>query len=148
MRAIILGAASLLLASTAFAQAVSVMTPEQAIAAAAAKPDDGVRGTFEFVVKGVGEVKTPQGRIVYLNSEQDYRVGANLSAQIMTSTVKSLEQALGGPLTQTIIGKRVQIEGTAKQTKIAVAEERGQKPFGYYFQTRISVKGPDQVKVL
>lgn len=149
MKAVLrIGVVSLLIATGAHAQDAGVMAPAEAIAAAAARPEDGVKGTFEFVVKGVGEVNSPQGRIVYLNSEQDYRIGANLSVQVMTSTVKALEQQLGGPLTQTAIGKRVVVDGVAKQAKIAVAEEKGEKPFGYYFQTRITVKSTDQLKVL
>ena len=146
MRKLLVVTASMLLAAAAYGQTVSVMTPEQAIAAA--YPDDGVKGRFAFVVKGVGEMRTPQGRIVFLNSEQDYRAGANLSVQVLASTVKALERELGGPLTQTMIGKRVQVNGTARQTKIGVAEQKGEKPFGHDFQTRIPVTGPEQVKVL
>jgi hypothetical protein len=124
------------------------MTPEQAIAAAAADPDDGVKGRFAFVVKGLGEVSIRQGRIVFLDSEQDHRLGANIAVQVLASTVKALELELGGPLTQTMIGKRVQVDGTPRQTKIGVAEQKGEKPFGYCFRTRIPVTGPEQVKVL
>lgn len=140
--------ASVLVAATAFAQSAT-MTPEQGIAAAAANPDRGVEGAFEFVVQSVGETKAKQGTIIYLNSDTSYRSSENISAMIMPLTAKSLAEKLGGSVKEKIVGKRVVVTGTAKQTRIDFRDEDTNKPVGqYYFQTRISVKGPDQVKIL
>lgn len=135
------------LAAAALAQTAS-MTAEQGIAAAAANPDVGIAGTFEFVVQSVGETKASQGTIVYLNSENDYRSPGNISAMIMPSTAKALAAQLGGPVRDRLIGRSVAVTGTAKQTRINLFDEKTGKRTGqYYFQTRISVKGIEQISV-
>lgn len=137
--------ASLVVVAAAVAQSTS-MTAEQGIAAAAANPDRGAAGTFEFIVRSVGEAKSTQGTIVYLNSEDDYRSPLNISAMIMPATAKSLTESLGGSLRDRIVGKAVVITGTAKQTRIDFFDETTGKRTGqYYFQTRISVKGVEQI---
>lgn len=143
---LVIAAVFALAASTALAQTSGAhtpsMTPEQAITAAAANPERGVEGTFEFVVQSVGETKAAQGTIIYLNSEADYRSPDNISAMIMPLTARSMSQALGGPVREAVVGKRVAVAGTAKQTRIDVLDDN-RRPIGqYYFQTRISVKGP------
>ena len=148
MRAFLVVVGVSLLAATAALAQTANMTPEQGIAAAAANPEGGVTGTFEFIVQSVGDAKSAKGAIIYLNSETDYRAPTNISAMIMPLTATSLQQTLGGPLKEHLVGRRVAITGTAKQTRIDFLDERTGKRVGqYYFQTRISVRGADRVRI-
>jgi hypothetical protein len=81
-------------AAVAFAEpqaAPASMTPEQAITAAAANPEHGAQGEFEFVVASVGSGESARGTVVYLNSAADYRTPENLSVMIMPLTVREIE---------------------------------------------------------
>ena len=153
MRAVLLTVPVMLASMPAAAQsnpAPAAMSPAQAIAAAAeAGPEKGVQGVFEFAVANVGSGSTRnnQGERVYLNSEADYRSPANLSAEIMPATVKSLEQKQGGPLSASLVGKRVQVRGTVQQVRIN-EYSNGRKTGRYYFQTRILVRDAGQVVIL
>lgn len=144
---LIVAAASMIAASAALAQ-TAAFTPAQAIAGAAEKQDLGFPGTFEFVVKSSGESRHPQGVVLFLSSENDYRSPENLSIMIMPATINDLTKQLGGPAKEKLVGKRVAVTGTAKPVRIDMVDD-DRKPVGkYYFQTRVIVKSADQIKLL
>ena len=67
---------------------------------------------------------------------------------VMPSTAKSLAAQLGGPVRDRLVGRPVAVTGTAKQTRIDLFDDKTGKRTGqYYFQTRIIVKGIEQISV-
>lgn len=124
----------------------AALSPAQAIEAAAARPDDGAEGVFEFAVRSVGGGRSARSS-VFLNSAADYHEADNLSVMIRPAAAREIEQALGGPLAERLDGKRISVRGVARRVQVDVYGENRRKTGESYFQTRIEVTRADQVVV-
>lgn len=134
---IALSIAALALASPVLAQTVA-MSPDQAIAAAAASPKGEVQGKVEFTVASTGE----GGFNVYLNSEADYRDPANFTAELHSEATNAMKAKFGGHPVDTMKGKRIRVTGVVR--RVAIPKRDG----GSYFQTRIEIDTPSQIEIL
>jgi len=122
--------------------AVSLIDPGQAVLRAAAAPHSGVTGVFVMEVQATGRTDK-----VHLNSELDYRNPRNLSIAVMPDAAAELERLLGGPPEVVLKGKRIQVNGTARLTRIDFVVD--DKPSGkYYYQTHVRVRDASQIQVL
>lgn len=120
----------------------SVLTPQQAITAAASN-EDGVTGVFGFEVKNAN---FSDGKL-WLNSEEDYRDQRCLAVAIEGVHVKMLAAEFGGDPVEFLSGKQVEVSGTARRRKIVFLHDR--KFTGlYYFQTQLELQSVNDLKVL
>lgn len=145
------GLSILVLMCSAFAASASAgaqegaparLGPSEAIAAAAAEPRIGARGLFQMRVASVGRAD----RRVYLNSELDYRNPNNLSADVLPSVVRALAARHGATSEDFLIGKQIEVRGTARRVPIRITEYG--RPAGRYYQTRIVVTEVDRISVI
>ena len=120
-----------------------IMSPEAAVAAAAANPRDGKRGTFEMLVRSTG---TSHGH-VFLNSEADYRDPNNLSVDLDVRATKSLERQLGAPADQFYKGKSIVVRGTARRMPVLFFDDYGRPTGNFYYQTHVPVREPGQITI-
>ena len=134
---IVIAASALVLATPLHGQSAA-MTPAQAIAAATSASSGQVSGVFEFVVGSTGA----SGYNVYLNSAEDYKDPANLTAELHAEVNNKLHTKLGAFAQDVLKGKRVRIKGVAK--RVPIERRDGSK----YFQTRIDVDTLDQIEIL
>ncbi|MGY3265559.1 hypothetical protein [Lysobacter sp. HA35] len=116
--------------------------PGQAVLRAADAPLTGVTGVFALTVRGTGRTDK-----VHLNSQDDYRDPRNLSIAVLPHAAADLEKTFGGPLEQTLKGKRILVSGTAKRTRIDFTVD-GQPSGKYYYQTHVVVTHASQIQVL
>ena len=137
MMRIALSIAALAFASPAIAQ-TAAMSPAQAIAAAAAAPGGEVKGTVEFAVVSTGE----NGFNAYLNSDADYRSPGNVSAELHSEATNAMTASFGGHPVDTLKGKRIRVTGIIR--RVAIPTRDG----GSYYQTRIEIDTPSQIKIL
>jgi hypothetical protein len=124
----IIGAALLFGGTPVLAQAP--LGPAETIAAVAKSGD--VSGVFAFVVGSAGA----SGFNVYLNSAADYKDPGNLTIELHSAAINALKDKLGGYPQDTLTGKRVRVQGTARRV-----------PVGSHFQTRIVVESADQIEI-
>ena len=119
------------------------LEPYEAIQLAAASPENGVTGVFEFTVRASG-----QGRShVYFNSEADYRDQRCLTLSLTRGNAAALIESFGLQGREDLIGKKVRVEGTAKRVRISIAEE-GRRTGIYYYQTHVYVDDPGRVRLV
>lgn len=117
------------------------MSPAQAVMNAAEMPA-GVGGVFEMVVRATGR----QGRLLYLNSERDYRDQRNLTIAVGPEQERALAERLGGPVETAIAGKVIAVRGVARKTRIDFVS--GGRPSGkYYFQTHLNLRSARDLTV-
>lgn len=121
---------------------VPTIGPEEAIQSAAAAAPRGVLGVFELRVKATGR----QDGNVYLNSEGDYRDQRNLTIELRPSALGVLRAAYGADPDDYLIGKQIQVRGTARRIRIDFLA--GGTPTGkYYYQTHVVVSDAGQIVV-
>lgn len=118
------------------------LTAADATAGAAAQ-ENGVSGTFEFVVRSTGV--DDGGR--WLNSHTDYRDPSNLGVTVDELSLRSLlgNAGPGAQLTD-LIGRTVRVTGTARKVKIAFFSN-GRETGHYYFQTHLKVTHANQIEL-
>jgi hypothetical protein len=126
---------------TAFGPAL--LSPTEAVTAAADAAPRGVRGVFAMRVTATGWVR---GR-VYLNSENDYRDQRNLTINITPRAAERLARRHGERADRFFVGKRIEVRGTARRTRIDFISRN--RPTGlYYYQTHVAVTDPDQISIV
>jgi hypothetical protein len=103
----------------------------------------GVTGNFSFTIKAAAK----PGEIVYLNTELDYRDRRCITIALSPEIASHIEQQYGVTAQEYYLGKKVQVNGTAKQVKIWFFE-RGKRTDKYYYQTHIQIMRPKQIEVL
>jgi hypothetical protein len=133
--------------ATAAPKKAAALSAAQAIAAAA-KSDQGAQGVFQFAVASVGKSKSRRGGSAYLNSEADFHDPRNVSVRIPAKTVKDIETALGHPLEQGLVGKRIAVTGVARRIEKAHYDKDRKRTGETYAQTQIAVTSADQIVVL
>jgi len=119
------------------------LSPPEAVMAAAEAAPGSVRGVFAMRVTATGWVR---GR-VYLNSENDYRDQRNLTINIAPRAAERLARRYGTRADRFFAGKRVEVRGIARRTRIDFVSRN--RPTGlYYYQTQVAVTDPDQIVVI
>jgi hypothetical protein len=103
----------------------------------------GVTGNFSFTIKAAAK----PGKIVYLNTELDYRDRRCITIALSPEIASHIEQQYGVTAQEYYLGKKIQVNGTAKQVKIWFFE-RGKRTDKYYYQTHIQIMRPKQIEVL
>jgi hypothetical protein len=103
----------------------------------------GVKGNFSFTIKAAAK----PGEIVYLNTELDYRDRRCITIALSPKVASHIEQQYGVTAQEYYLGKKIQVNGTAKQVKIWFFE-RGKRTDKYYYQTHIRIIRPKQIEVL
>jgi hypothetical protein len=122
--------------------AAGVLTPPQAVMAAANAAPAGVPGTFWLIVRGAGT----QGGRFYLNSEADYRDQRNLTIDIDPQAARALEVRYGDNPLRFFAGKPIVVRGSARRVKIYFLSD-GRPTDKYYYQTHVGVTYPDQIRL-
>ncbi|HJR55764.1 MAG TPA: hypothetical protein VJ798_04230 [Rhizomicrobium sp.] len=125
-----------LLALTATAQA-EVRGPADAIRLSEQNPAAAF-GTYSFLVRATG---SDQG-LFFLNSEENYRDGRNLSVEIRPTAQRELQAIHGSDLASVFAGKTIWVRGQARRVPIAY---RG--TFQGYFQHRIRIERASQLSL-
>jgi hypothetical protein len=134
--------AFLVAACTAAEYGAGLITPEEAVMAAASAAPQGIAGTFALTVRGVG---TQDGRF-YLNSQPDYRDQRNLTIDIDPSVERTLESRLGASPLCYFAGRSIIVTGVAQRVKIFFISD-GQFTDKYYYQTHVRVSYPEQIRL-
>ncbi|QQV78586.1 hypothetical protein H5J25_08220 [Sphingomonas aliaeris] len=117
------------------------LSPVQAVFNAAARPQ-GVTGVFEMVVRASGR----QDRMLYLNSELDYRDHRNLTIAMSPAIERELQNRIGGPIEPKLRNVVIAVRGTARKTRIDFT--RDGRPTGkYYFQTHVWLRSARDLTV-
>jgi len=119
------------------------IAPTQAILLAADAAPFGVKGTFVFEVRAVGQ----QDGNIYLNSELDYRDQRNLTVAIFPDAAQEIRRKFGENADLALMGRRIKVKGEAKRVKIAFVVN-GVPSDKYYYQTQVFVQTADQVEVV
>ncbi|MES2987569.1 MAG: hypothetical protein V4808_06670 [Pseudomonadota bacterium] len=133
MRGMIAAALVAMIMSAAPAAAQTVMTPAQAVTAAASGAE--VTGVFEMHVASTGA----GGFVYYLNSTTDYRDAGNLAIVIEPAARNAFLAKLGGEPDMVFKGKHIRVKGVARRVPVGG---------GAHFQTRISVTSGDQIEII
>ena len=118
-------------------------TPQQAVMAAASAAPQTVPGMFTMQVKATGKER---GR-VFLNSELDYRDQRNLTVTIEPRAAKALAARFGSPPDIFFKGKAIEVRGAARRVTIGFFET-GRPTGRYYYQTHVTVRGGDQIRLM
>lgn len=117
--------------------------PMHAVHIAAAAQGRPVAGVFALTVRATDR---DQGR-VFLNSERDYRDPRNLSIVMPEAVARDLAAQLGGDPVDRLRGKRIQVTGEARRTRIDFLHD-GAPTGKYYYQTHVHVTRAAQLRLL
>lgn len=117
--------------------------PMHAVHLAAAAQGRPVAGVFALTVRATDRA---EGR-VFLNSERDYRDPRNLCIVMTEATARELAAQLGGDPVARLRGKRIQVTGEARRTRIDFLHD-GAPTGKYYYQTHVRVTRAAQLRLL
>ena len=116
--------------------------PEAIAAADAARGDPGEQALYRFTVASVG---TP-GRIIYLNSDVDYRAAGNVSVALNPRASEQLRTLLAGKApANALVGQTIVVRGRPQRITIGVFDDNRRPTGEGYFQVRINVSRIDQI---
>lgn len=116
--------------------------PDAMAAADAARGDPGEQALYRFIVASVG---TP-GRIIYLNSDADYRAAGNVSAALSPRASEQLRTMLAGKApANALVGQTIVVRGRPQRITIGVFDDNRRPTGEGYFQVRINVSRIDQI---
>lgn len=121
-----------------------VLTPSEAVIAAADVAPAAVGGVFEMQVRGSGRV---DGKI-YLNSERDYRDQRSVSVVILPVAFEALRERFGDSPDRALAGKMIRVRGYARRVRIDFLSDNGRPSGKYYYQTHIAVTRADQIRLV
>jgi hypothetical protein len=120
------------------------ISPMQAIEQAAEAAPKGIRGFFELHVKATGK----QHKVVFLNSELDYRDPRNISIAVHPKVIEPFKEKYGEVPDVYLKGKKVLVYGEARRVKIAFSCNGEQNENEYYYQTHVRVGSLSQIHLL
>lgn len=118
------------------------ISPIQAIEYSAASAPDSYEGLFEMTIKA-GSLRD---KMVFLNSELDYRDQRNLTVVLRPAVVKELTEKYGKEPLEYLLNKKVLVKGEAKRMKIWMFYKT-KKLRKYYYQTHVFVNTADQISI-
>ncbi len=121
----------------------NVITPVKAIQLAAESAPNGINGVFKLKVLETGMAN----KIIFLNSQNDYRDQRNISIAIPPEIAVKFKQLYGSDPDIYLKGKNIIIDGEAKRIKILFTCD-GHPTDKYYYQTHIKITSTDQIKVI
>jgi len=121
-----------------------VLTPVEAVIAAADVAPAAVRGVIEMRVRGSGRA----GGKIYLNSEQDYRDQRSVSVAIQPMAFTALRKRFGNWPDKALAGKTIRVRGYVRRVRIDFLASNGRASGKYYYQTHIIVKRADQITLV
>lgn len=104
---------------------------------------NGVKGTFKLPIKASGA----QGKVVYLNTELDYRDRRNITVALHPKLIGVFSETYGSAPDAYLINKTIEVTGEAKRAKIRFFS-KGKPTDKYYFQTHIRVHSLNQINIL
>lgn len=121
------------------------ISPVQAIqlAAEAENTHFAIKGLFSLRVKAVGR----QGKMFYLNSQDDYRDQRNLTIALRPEVSNLLMNKYNKTLKEIFIGKNIVVKGSAKRVKIYFFSQ-GRRTDKYYYQTHVLVTDINQIQLM
>ncbi len=122
---------------------VNIISPAQAIMAAAEIAPDSVSGVFELHIQSTGR----QRGVIYLNSETDYRDQRCLTLAINPIVARGFIQKYGEEPDIYLKNKMIRVSGEARRVKIWFYS-KGKRTEKYYYQTHVFVTNESQVEVL
>ncbi|TCZ82037.1 hypothetical protein [Lysobacter sp. N42] len=117
--------------------------PMHAVHLAAAAQGRPVAGVFALTVQASdrGEDR------IWLNSERDYRDPRNLTIVVLEPAARELGEQLGGDPVARLRGRRIQVTGQARRTRIDFMHD-GRATGKYYYQTHVHVTRAAQLRLL
>jgi len=98
-------------------------------------------GVFSVFIKASGNVN----KLIYLNTELDYRDRRNVSIVLLPEFQKAFLKKYGISAEEMLMNKNIKVNSFATRTKI-VFSYRGQPTSKYYFQTHIPVRHLKQIE--
>lgn len=119
------------------------IAPSQAIEYSAASAPEAYKGVFEMDIKA-GNFRE---RMIFLNSEKDYRDQRNLTIALRPRVVQELTNKFGKDPLKHLLNKRVVVKGEAKRMKIWMFYKT-KKLNKYYYQTHVFVNSLDQISII
>lgn len=126
------------------AAAQPVLSPREAIVAAADAAPAPIPGTFALHVQRAEQVR---GRL-YLNSERDYRDQRNLTIRVEDGAIRQLAVRYGAPPERILLGRDILVRGAARRTRIDFIDNRGRPTGLYYYQTHVAIHDADQISIV
>ena len=119
-----------------------LISPMKAIELAAIAAPDTHQGIFEMTVKA-GSLRD---KMIFLNSELDYRDQRNLTLVLRPVVIKELAKKYGEDPLKYLLNKNVIVKGEAKRMKIWMFY-KDKKLTKYYYQTHVFVNYTDQISI-
>lgn len=129
--------------SESLALGARLFRPVGAIATAAAAAPRSVRGVFALSVRRTDFV----GKVLFLNSEADYRDQRSLAIQVLPAAVIQLRARYGRDIEHQLSGKSIRVLGSARRVRIDFTID-GRPSGKYYYQTHVPVGDAAQIELL
>jgi hypothetical protein len=131
-----------LLACQAPVAEADLLAPREAIEQAAAHPETGYAGTFKVDVVRVQRTE----RVVYVNTEEDYRDQRCLTVVVPVRAMDKLLKRIGLESERQLLGRTLRVKGVAQRMRIAFTVG-GRVTDKYYYQTHVRVDSPSQLEL-
>lgn len=120
------------------------ISPIQAIEKAAEASPNGIKGFFELRVKATGKPR----KVVFLNSELDYRDPRNISIAISPKVAELFFNKYGETPELFLKNKKIIVYGEARKVKISFGCNGKRKENQYYYQTHVRVGSLSQILIV
>jgi hypothetical protein len=104
----------------------------------------GIKGFFELHVKATGKPH----KVVFLNSEVDYRDPRNISIAIHPKVLKPFKDKYGDVPEDYLKDKKIIVYGEARRVKISFGCNGQSKENEYYYQTHVRVGSLSQIHIV
>ena len=114
------------------------------IRAAAAAAPEKIEGEYTLKIKATGS----QRRILFLNTENDYRDQRNVSIALSPSVISDLSKQYGLDLERFFVNKTLKVKGEAQRVKIYFMRAPGVPSTKYYYQTHIPITSISQLQII
>ena len=100
------------------------------------------KGVFALTIQATGS----SDKMIYLNSELDYRDQRNLTIAIPSGIANYLTDLYGSKPQDFFKGKSILVNGEAKRVRINFTTY-GKPSNKYYYQTQVPITSADQIKL-
>lgn len=141
---VFIGALSGCASTTKIEDISKYISPMQAIEKAAEAAPKGIKGFFELHVKASGKPR----KVVFLNSELDYRDPRNISIAIHPKVIESFKEKYGEVPDVYLMDKKIIVYGEARKVKISFGCNGEKNENKYYYQTHIRVGSLSQIHIV
>ena len=119
------------------------LTPMDAIAEGSRLEGQPARAaSYSFIVRNVGS----SGRMIFINSETDYRDPRNVSVAIPPDAAREIFRRTGRTdLRRALIGQTIIVNGRARRVRIGFFDGYRRPTGEYYYQTHIPIRFGNQL---